>query len=132
MCVHSEDDAQHELKGEKKVVEEGGGSEEEEEEGKRVSMANSECSSFSRSTSYTRTVIQKNRIKTGYNVHFHWKVRIALQKMLSSRFMFSITAALPCCITGTRAILTRWRCDNRANSFIDFGVSQEFPLIITL
>lgn len=63
MCVHSEDDAQHELKGEKKVVEEGGGSEEEEEEGKRVSMANSECSSFSRSTSYTRTVIQKKQNK---------------------------------------------------------------------
>lgn len=52
MCVHSGDDAQQELKGEKKV-EEGGGSEEEEEEGKRISMANSECSSFSRSTLYT-------------------------------------------------------------------------------
>lgn len=53
MCVHSGDDAQQELKGEKKVEEGGGGSEEEEEEGKRISMANSECSSFSRSTLYT-------------------------------------------------------------------------------
>lgn len=45
---------------------------------------------------HTHERLYKNRIKTGYNVHFHWKVRIALQKMLSSRFMFSITAALPC------------------------------------
>lgn len=53
MCVHSGDDAQQELKGEKKVEEGGGSEEEEEEEGKRISMANSECSSFSRSTLYT-------------------------------------------------------------------------------
>lgn len=38
MRVHSRDDAQQELKGEKKVEEGGGGEEEEEEEGRRESL----------------------------------------------------------------------------------------------
>lgn len=82
--VHSRDDAQQELKGENKVEEGGGGEEEEEEEGRRESLWPTlnavlfQGQPHTHWNGYTKTESKQ----ATYNVLFHWKVRIALQKMI--------------------------------------------------
>ncbi len=115
-------------------MEEGGGGEEERRESlwPTLNVVLFQGQPHTHWNGYTKTELKQ----ATYNVLFHWKVRIALQKMLFSRFIFSITAAIASVssvLSGvactTWAILTCWRCDNGAHSFIDFGVyHKSLPL----